>query len=228
MITYRTCAPALILAAVSALACTQPEPTQPATPAGTTGAAAAPAEGTPGAATPAKLGSPAPDFTLPDLEGKQVKLADFKGKTVVLEWFNSECPFVKRAHSEGSLKGMAATYTAKGIVWLAINTGTGGKQGTGVEKNVKGKAGFGMTYPILLDESGAVGRLYGAKKTPHMYIIDPQGKLVYEGAIDNTKGGEPDEGDKVINYVAVALGELEAGKPVSTPQTEAFGCSVKY
>jgi len=179
-------------------------------------------------AAAAKIGQPAPDFTLTDLDGKTVRLADFKGKTVVLEWFNPGCPFVQAAHKKGSLKGMAARYTSKGTVWLAINSGAAGKQGHGKEVNAKGKTDFGMSYPILLDESGTVGRAYGAKRTPHMYVIDPAGVLVYAGAIDSTQGGEPEKDDKVINYVEAALGELAQGKPVSTAETESFGCSVKY
>ena len=176
----------------------------------------------------AEVGKPAPDFTLQDLDGKTVKLSDFKGKTVVLEWFNPECPFVKANHTKGSLKGMAKRFTDKGIVWLAINSGAPGKQGHGAEVNKKGKETYGIDYPILLDENGDVGRMYGAKTTPHMYIVDPQGTLVYIGGIDNTPGSDPEPEDKVVNYVDVALGELAAGKPVTTKTTEPYGCSVKY
>ena len=215
----------LLVFAASTAACAQAA--EPSAPATTVGAVTRSVEA-PAAAYGAKLDQQAPEFSLPDLEDKQVKLSDFRGKTVVLEWFNPQCPFVQRSHREGSLKTMAAEQTAKSIVWLAINSAAAGKQGHEIADNTKGKAAFGMTHPILLDESGAVGRLYGAKRTPHMYVIDPQGKLVYEGAIDSTRGGEPDEDESVVNYVAVALGEVAAGKPVSTPQTEAFGCSVKY
>jgi peroxiredoxin len=188
--------------------------------------AAAPANAAP--AGTAKIGQPAPDFSLPDLDGKTVRLADFKGKTVVLEWFNPGCPFVQQAHRKGALKGMAARHADKGIVWLAINSGAPGKQGHGKDTNVKAKADFGMTYPVLLDEDGAVGRAYGAKRTPHMVVIDPAGALVYAGAIDSTAGGEPEPDEKVTNHVEVALDELARGKPISTPETEAYGCTVKY
>ena len=114
------------------------------------------------------------------------------------------------------------------MVWLAINSGAPGKQGHGGDANRTGKAAFKLDHPILLDEQGNVGRAYGAKHTPHMYVIDPKGVLVYAGAIDNTGGGEPEKDDKVVNYVQVALDEVAAGKPVSTPETEAYGCSVKY
>jgi peroxiredoxin len=221
------------LALVAVAACTQPPEPPPqgaAAPPAAEGAAPSPSPaGQPAApAAQAKIGQPAPDFSLPDLEGKTVKLADYKGKTVVLEWFNPECPFVKLAHRAGGLRDTAARYTAKGVVWLAINSGAPGKQGYGKEKNEKGKAEFSLNHPILLDESGTVGHAYGAQHTPHMYVIDPKGVLVYAGAIDSTAGGEPEKDEKVTNYVDVALGELAEGKPVSTPQTEAFGCSVKY
>jgi peroxiredoxin len=176
----------------------------------------------------AKIGQPAPEFALADLDGKVVKLSDFKGKTVVLEWFNPGCPFVQRAHRNGGLKDLPAQQIGKGVVWLAINSGAAGKQGHGKEENVKAKAEFGMSYPVLLDEKGEVGRAYGAKRTPHMYIVDPKGTLIYAGAIDSTQGGEPEPGEAVTNYVDVALGELAAGKAVSKAETEAFGCGVKY
>jgi len=180
---------------------------------------------------PAAIGKPAPQFALRSAAGKQVKLADFKGKTVVLEWFNPECPFVKLSHTKGSLKGLADKYDAKGdIVWLAINSGGAGRQGHGVEKNRESAEDFGMKYPVLLDETGSVGKVYAATNTPHMFIIDKQGTLVYSGAIDNSPDGEgqsPSEGT-LVNYVSQALEELEAGKPVSVPKTKAYGCSVKY
>ncbi|WP_437906724.1 thioredoxin family protein [Sorangium sp. So ce327] len=179
-------------------------------------------------AAQAKIGQPAPDFTLPDLDGKPVKLADHKGKTVVLEWFNPGCPFVQLAHRQGGLKDVPAQQTQKGVVWLAINSGAPGKQGTAKEENVKAKGEFGMSYPVLIDEKGDVGRAYGAQRTPHMVVIDPQGTVVYAGAIDSTKGGEPEPGEQVTNYVDAALTELAAGKAISTKETEAFGCTVKY
>jgi peroxiredoxin len=182
----------------------------------------------PAAASGPEVGKPAPDFTLPDLDGKTVQLSQFKGKTVVLEWFNPDCPFVKANHTKGSLKGMAKRFTDKGIVWLAVNSNAAGKQGHGADVNRKGKETYGIDYPILLDEKGEVGKTYGARTTPHMYIIDPQGVLVYKGAIDNTPGSDPEPEDKVVNYVETALGELSAGKPVTTKETEPYGCSVKY
>lgn len=223
----------LALLAAATAACTQTGETRPqAAPAergAVTAQQAAPAAAAkPAPATKAKVGQPAPEFALPDLDGKEVKLSDFKGKTVVLEWFNPGCPFVQRSHRDGGLKSLPAEQIAKGVVWLAINSGAPGKQGAGKDTNVKAKGEFGMSYPILLDEKGDVGRAYGAERTPHMYVIDPKGTLVYVGAIDSTKGGEPEPGEAVTNYVSVALDELAAGKAITTPETEAFGCTVKY
>ncbi|HEY3497811.1 MAG TPA: thioredoxin family protein [Polyangiaceae bacterium] len=181
-------------------------------------------------ARPAKLGEPAPDFTLPDLDGKPVKLSSFRGKTVVLEWFNPECPFVKASHTKGSLIDTAARLAKGGTVWLAVNSGAPGKQGAGAEKNRSGKESFKLEHPILLDETGAVGRLYGAKHTPHIYVIDAEGKLVYRGAIDNSPDGEADSpaGGKLVRYVEDAVTSVAAGKPIAVAETEAYGCSVKY
>src|SRR6187399_298770 len=143
------------------------------------------------AAAPASVGGAAPDFALNDLEGKLVKLADFKGKTVVLEWFNPQCPFVKASHTQGSLNGMADKLSGNSsIVWLAINSGGKGRQGYGAETNKKGAETFGLKHPVLLDPEGKVGKAYGATNTPHMFIVDPKGTLVYAGAIDNSPDAE--------------------------------------
>jgi peroxiredoxin len=178
----------------------------------------------------ASVGAPAPDFTLTGIDGKAVTLSSFKGKTVVLEWFNPGCPFVRKAHTVGSLKDDAARATADGVVWLAVNSAASGKQGFGADANRKVAAEYGMTHPILLDEDGQVGRAYGATNTPNMYVIDAQGTLVYRGAIDNSPDGEgqsPTDG-KLVNYVDEALAALEAHQPVKVPETKAYGCGVKY
>ncbi|MBL9037241.1 MAG: thioredoxin family protein [Archangium sp.] len=178
----------------------------------------------------AELGAAAPDFSLKDLDGKTVKLADFKGKTVVLEWFNPECPYVKASHTKGSLVDTAKKQTAKGIVWLSINSGAVGKQGAGVEKNREGVKTFAMSNPVLLDETGATGKAYGATNTPHVFVINKDGKLVYRGAIDNSPDGEgaSPTGGTLVNYVNAALDDLAAGRPVKTNDTKAYGCGVKY
>ncbi|MFO7179303.1 MAG: thioredoxin family protein [Pseudomonadota bacterium] len=197
-------------------------------PAATAPAPAAPAP----AAQPesAAIGKPAPDFTLPDLDGNTVQLSSFRGKTVVLEWFNPGCPFVQASHTKGSLKGTGDRYTKEGVVWLAINSGAKGKQGAGRENSLAGKQRFGFSYPVLLDESGAVGKLYGAERTPHMYVIDPNGVLVYRGAIDNSPDGEgesPTSGT-LVRYVEEAIAAVKEQRPVTTPETKAYGCTVKY
>ena len=178
----------------------------------------------------AAVGSPAPDFTLKDLDGKPVKLSDYKGKLVVLEWFNPGCPFVKPAHTKGSLKDTAARHSKNGVVWLAVNSGSPGKQGAGADTNREAKKSFGLDHPVLLDESGQAGKAYGATNTPHMFVIDKAGTLVYAGAIDNSPDGEgaSPTGGKLVNYVDAAIEDLAAGRAVRTPQTKAYGCSVKY
>jgi peroxiredoxin len=182
------------------------------------------------AAGAADLGKPAPGFALPDLDGKTVRLSDFKGKVVVLEWFNPECPYVRASHTQGSLNGAAARHTSQGVVWLAVNSAASGKQGYGADKNRKALATYKLNHPILLDEAGEVGHLYGATNTPHLFVIDKEGRVVYRGGIDNSPDGErgSPEGGKLIAYVDAALDDLAAGRPVSHPEGKAYGCSVKY
>jgi peroxiredoxin len=178
----------------------------------------------------AKVGDAAPAFTLKDLDGKEVKLASFKGKTVVLEWFNPGCPFVKKAHGAGSLVDTARRHTKAGVVWLAINSGAAGKEGAELKDNVAAVKNWSLPHPVLLDPTGTVGKSYGATNTPHMFVIDKAGKLVYAGAIDNSRDGEgkSPEGGKLINYVDAALEDVAAGRAVKTATTKAYGCSVKY
>jgi peroxiredoxin len=184
-------------------------------------------EGKKDEATKAAIGKAAPDFTLTDIDGKTVKLSDFKGKVVVLEWFNPECPVVVASYG-GALKGMAATAQKDGVVWLSINSGAPGNQGAGVEKNKKAREQWKMTSTILLDEKGDVGRMYEAKTTPHCYVIDTKGVLVYRGALDNAPSGKVEGDGKKIEYLANALADVKAGKPVATADTKPYGCSVKY
>lgn len=183
-----------------------------------------------GPAIAAEPGAPAPDFTLTDTDGKSVHLADYKGKVVVLEWFNPHCPFVKAAHTKGSLVIYAKKEQDKGIVWLSINSGSKGKDGAGLESSRAGRATFAMANPVLVDEAGTVGHSYGATNTPHLFVIGKDQKLVYKGAIDNSPDGEgaSPQGGKLVNYVDAALEDLAAGRAVKTPSTKAYGCSVKY
>jgi peroxiredoxin len=178
----------------------------------------------------AEVGKPAPDFALNDLDGKEVRLSSFKGKTVVLEWFNPGCPFVKAAHTKGSLKDAAARHTKAGVVWLAVNSGAPGRQGAGAEVNRAAAKTYALEHPILLDERGTVGKTYGATNTPHVMVVDDKGTLVYRGAVDNSPDGEGESAPdgKLVSYVDTALFDLGAGRPVSTAETRAYGCSVKY
>jgi peroxiredoxin len=181
-------------------------------------------------AAPATVGKPAPDFTLKDLDGKDVKLSSFKGKTVVLEWFNPGCPYVKKSHSVGSLVSTAAKHTKSGIVWLAINSGAPGKQGADPKQNADAVKTWSLAHPVLLDPTGATGKAYGATNTPHMFVIDSKGTLVYAGAIDNSPDGEGKsaEGGKLVNYVDAALADIAAKRAVKVSSTKAYGCGVKY
>jgi len=235
---------ALAASAVLAIGCHSKEPASadPTTSAAATGAAATGAAGATGttgaggdavaasASGHAEVGKPAPDFALKDLDGNEVRLSSFKGKTVVLEWFNPGCPFVKASHTKGSLKDTARRETKAGVVWLAVNSAAAGKQGAGVDANRDGAKTFGMDHPILLDEAGTVGKTYGATNTPHVMVIDPKGTLVYRGAVDNSPDGEgesPTSG-KLVSYVESAIADVAAGRPVATAETRAYGCSVKY
>jgi peroxiredoxin len=181
-------------------------------------------------AVPAEVGQLAPDFTLIDLDGKPVRLADLKGKIVVLEWFNPGCPYVVAAHTKGSLVDAAARASKQGVTWLAINSGAPGKQGAGLEVNRAARAEWKLAHPVLLDEAGTVGKAYGATNTPHLFVIDAAGKLAYRGAVDNSPDGErgAPEGGTLVEYAAAAVGDLLAGRPVKVPSTRAYGCGVKY
>jgi peroxiredoxin len=184
----------------------------------------------PEALTSVVVGKAAPDFTLKDLAGKEVKLSSFKGKTVVLEWFNPGCPFVQKSHTVGSLVDTAARATKAGVVWLAVNSGAPGKQGNELALNTDAAKNWKLAHPILRDEAGTVGKAYGATNTPNMFVIDKTGKVVYGGAIDNSPDGEkksaPD--GKVVNYVDAALEDVAAGRAVRTAVTKPYGCGVKY
>ena len=173
----------------------------------------------------ATLGEPAPDFTLPDHTGKRVHLAEQRGNVVVLEWFNPECPFVARCHEKGSLAEFPNRCVAEGIVWLAINSSAPGEQGSELARNLEQRERWNLLGPILFDETGEVGRAYGAASTPHMFVIDERGVLIYQGAIDNDPSGERLDSER-INYVQSAIAGRKSG--VTTPSTKPYGCSVKY
>lgn len=167
----------------------------------------------------------APDFTLKNYDGSEVKLADYKGKIVVLEWFNYECPFSRYNHEKTTaVNDLVNKYKDKNIVWLAVNS-TGHLE---IAKNKEFAEQFKVSYPILDDSAGTTGKAYGAKTTPHIFIIDTAGNIAYEGALDNAPLGKVPEGEKLVNYVDKALEELTAGKTVSTATTKPYGCSVKY
>ena len=176
------------------------------------------------------IGKTAPEFALKDLSGNEVKLASFKGKVVVLEWFNPGCPFVQRSHSVGSLVDTAKRHTKDGVTWLAINSGAPGKQGADAAMNAEAVKKWSLAHPVLRDEAGTVGKSYGATNTPNMFVIDKTGTVVYAGAIDNSPDGEgkSPQGGKLVNYVDAALGDLAAGRAVQTAVTRPYGCSVKY
>ncbi len=172
------------------------------------------------------IGKPAPEFTLSDLDGEQVKLSDLKGKTVVLEWFNPGCPYVKYAHAGGPLESLAEERANDEIVWLAINSSAPGKQGHGIEVNKSAAESWSMNHPILIDEDGTVGRLYNARTTPQMFVVDGDGTLVYGGALDNSPLGKSQ--GELTNYVVAALDEVASDGRVAIDETKPYGCSVKY
>jgi peroxiredoxin len=182
------------------------------------------------AAKSATVGQSAPDFTLTGGDGKTHALADFKGKFIVLEWTNPQCPFVHKFYDSGTMQALQKKETAKGVVWLRINSSAEGHEGY---QTVADLASYEKSHNVastesLLDPSGQVGHLYGARTTPHMFVIDPKGVLIYAGGIDNTPSADPADIATATNYVTAALDEAMAGKPVTTPTAQPYGCSVKY
>lgn len=178
----------------------------------------------------AEVGKKAPDFTLPNTQGKSESLADYAGKFVVLEWVNFGCPFVKKHYDSNNMQKLQDAYTKKGVVWLSICSSADGRQGNmpaaEINKNLKEKNAHPTSY--LIDSSGKVGKLYGAKATPNMYVIDPKGTLIYKGAIDDKASVEQADIASSKNYVKSALDEAMNGRKVSTASTKAYGCSIKY
>jgi peroxiredoxin len=174
--------------------------------------------------------SAAPEFSLPDANGKTHSLSEYKGKYVVLEWFNPECPFVKKHYGSDNMQKLQRDYTAKGVVWLTIDSNAPGTEGNLTPEQAQKVMASWKTKQtaLLLDPESKVARLYGAKNTPDMIVINPEGKIVYEGAIDSKASPNPNDIPSSTNYVKAALDESLAGKPVSNPTTKPYGCSVKY
>ncbi len=176
------------------------------------------------------VGEPAPDFQGVDTGGKTHRLADYRGKTVVLEWTNHDCPYVRKHYGAGNMQAQQREAAAQGVVWLSVISSAPGKQGhvgaaRADELTVSRDA---APDAVILDPSGEIGRAYGARTTPHMYIINETGTLVYMGGIDSITSANPNDIPRATQYVRVALQELAAGKPVSKPVTRPYGCSVKY
>jgi len=182
------------------------------------------------AALAGTVGKPAPDFTAVDVSGKPVKLSDFRGKHVVLEWVNPGCPYVAKHYDSANMQGLQKEFTAKDVVWLSINSTRKDHGDYLAPADMAGwmKKSGGAPTATLMDTDGKVGRAYGARTTPHMYVVDPKGQLVYAGAIDDKRSTNPADVKAAKNYVRAAMGEALAGKPVSTATTTAYGCTVKY
>ena len=178
-----------------------------------------------------EVGKPAPDFALTDLSGKKHDLSDFKGKYVVLEWVNFGCPFVKKHYGSENMQKLQKEFVDKGVVWLSICSSAPGKQGN--ETPDAAKSGFAASLApprraYLVDGDGKVGKLYNAKTTPQMFVVNPEGVLIYAGAIDDKPTPDPATVANSKNYVKAALNEATSGKNVSMPSTKPYGCSVKY
>ncbi len=176
-----------------------------------------------------ETGQPAPDFTLKGIKD-EVKLSDFKGKLVVLEWLNHGCPFVRKHYDSGNMQALQKKYTNQGIVWLSVVSSAPGKQGFVDAKGAQKEKAENKSNAndILLDPTGKVGKLYGAKATPHMYIVDKKGVLVYQGAIDDRADTDQSSIASAKNYVSTALNELMKGKKITAHTTRAYGCGIKY
>lgn len=182
------------------------------------------------AASGPQIGQAAPDFSGTDSNGKPVRLADLRGKTVVLEWTNHDCPYVRKHYGSANMQGLQKAATQAGIVWLSIVSSRPGAEGyvTGPEANDLTVKRAAAPTAVLLDPTSVIARAYAARTTPHMYIIDAKGTLVYMGGIDDTPSSNPADIPKSRNFVRQALNEIAAGKQVSEPVTRAYGCSVKY
>jgi peroxiredoxin len=175
-------------------------------------------------------GQPARDFKLTDMNGKTVQLSQFKGKTVILEWHNSGCPFVQKHYNSGNMQKTQAAAVGQGAVWLTVNSGAPGKQGHMTLEQTRAfmKSSGSKASNYLLDPEGTVGKGYDAKTTPHIYVINPAGTLVYQGGIDDKPTADAADIAGARNHVLAALAEMKAGKPVSVAESRPYGCAVKY
>jgi peroxiredoxin len=182
------------------------------------------------AAAQAVVGQPAPAFTATDSNGKTESLGDFKGEFLVLEWTNNQCPFVGKHYGSGNMQKLQKTYTAEGVKWLSVISSAPGQQGyvDAARANALTQERGAAPTAVLLDPQGQLGRLYGAKTTPHMFVIDPKGTLIYAGGIDDRPSTDKADIQGATNYVAAALDAAMAGKPVKVASAPAYGCSVKY
>jgi hypothetical protein len=178
----------------------------------------------------ARVGEAAPEFTATDSNGNVHKLSDYKGKFVVLEWSNRGCPYTQKHYNSGNMQELQRQWTARGVIWLTVISSAPGKQGytTGPEENAYVKQVNAAPSAVLLDPTGALGHFYDAKTTPHIFIISPQGTLIYNGAIDDTPSTDVADVGKAKNYVSAALQEATSGKAVTVPTSRPYGCSVKY
>jgi hypothetical protein len=178
-----------------------------------------------------EVGQTAPDFTLTDINGQTHTLSSFRGKVVVLEWVNQECPFVvKHYDKSGNMPATQKLAREQGVIWLAINSGHPGAQGDFDKGKVEAwmqKTGAAPTA-YFRDQTGKVGKLYDARTTPHMFVINTDGVLVYAGGIDDIRSANPNDIAKATNYVKAALADLQAGREVQTKRSQPYGCSVKY
>ena len=178
----------------------------------------------------ARVGDSAPDFTATDSHGQTHKLSEYKGKFVVLEWTNNGCPYTVKHYSSGNMQALQKQWTAKGVVWLTVLSSAPGEQGfmTAAQENAYIGRVHADPTAALLDPNGAIGHEYGAKTTPHMFVIGPSGKLIYDGAIDDHPSTDTSDIPASKNYVSAALTQAMAGQPVATAYTRPYGCSVKY
>ncbi len=181
-------------------------------------------------AAPAAVGQAAPVFSATDVDGKAVALTDFKGKTVVLEWVNPDCPYVRKHYGSANMQATQKAATAKGVVWLAVNSTEARHVDYKPPATMAAwmKSQGAAATATLIDADGKIGRAYGARTTPHMYVIDARGTLVYAGGIDDKPSANPADVKTATNHVTAALADVLAGRPVAQPTTRPYGCSVKY